>query len=214
MSKYILLSILYSWIWQSLAWGNIPLPAKQDLQPSDVVDHCYHWIRTRPQDLLALKIDFAQKNQGQFLHLDRQWTYGSGIYCAYSLLDSIDYGDRVIRIDVAPTVNSPVKVVNREKRWLLIETSELSKNSFGEVIQMTTEGAAAPVVKTPRSIKSWSANNESLMKDIQLTIDWAIQNPNSLEDQDKKILKLKYLLEDLKKESKVKRTQTFFPQGN
>jgi len=199
------------WLFGQLALANLPLPHGVSAVSLPEPAHCYHWLRTVPENLLEAKLNYANQNKGAFLHVEKEWTYGSGIYCGYSLLDSMEYGDRVIRIDLRSANADHIKNIDAEKRWFLISTSGYELDAQGQPKTFQTSQGLSKIVNTSTSILSWTANSTDLEKDITQTIEWLEQHKEDYPDSEAKLRKLKLLLPTLKKEISQQRRKTYFP---
>lgn len=133
------------------------------------LNHCYHWLNEASSKYLSYKYEFAAKNNGELTFFTTPQTSngsvaGEGLYCGKTPLNSISYGDRVIRIDL---VDDVVLTYNGKNYCGLTgaTSSECDKKSTD--ILYYNDSSKWFVIKNPKAVKSWSSNSKQLIADLK-----------------------------------------------
>ena len=152
------------------------------------ITHCYHYIAERQQNsrYLSQKINYANENAGHFFIPPpgkNGAVAGPGVYCAKTLVSTVYYGDRVIRIELADDVvildrRTNIKYCRQGgENFTDSRTDESCKQKrvdlkyyqeqYGWYV-ISTEGRPNHRVS---AVKEWSADDALLIADLQQTID-------------------------------------------
>lgn len=141
--------------------------------PNIPISHCYHWLNERTSRFLTYKYTHARSNGGEltfFTTGGNGAAAGPGLYCAKTPLTSYSYGDRVIRIDFVDDVvtsnqNQSQMCGHRGSYY----PSQAECNSKSVDVLLYSPGYDWYVIKNPQSIHSWSANDDRLIADLNLS---------------------------------------------
>lgn len=173
------------------------------------ITHCYHYISEKQQNrnFLTAKYTYAQANSGHFFIPPpgpNNAVAGPGVYCAKTLVSTVYYGDRVLRIELSDDVvildrRANVKYCRHGGDNFTDSRTDAScaqkkvdlkyyEENYGWYV-ITTEGfpEIRPGDRRVRAIKEWSAEDALLISDLQQTIDLVrtggpevLANPSSL----------------------------------
>lgn len=143
--------------------------------PDMPLSHCYHWLDERTSKYLTFKYQYASKNNGELTFYTTAATSngavaGPGLYCAKTPVGSYAYGDRVIRIDfvddIVMTDGSGQKVCGTNGRFY---SSQAECDSKPVDVLLYDHGSDWYVIQNPQAIKSWSANSDQLVSDLNVS---------------------------------------------
>ena len=200
ISCQIGVSLLLSFLPKTYA--NVPKDAGFPLH------HCYHWIKENEGRYarLTYKYKAAETERGglSFYTTTTGNRAGDGLYCGKTPLDSITYGDRVIRIEFVDDVvlqygvnycgNTPERAKSANHQECQRKTPDvLLFDGTGQ-----PNGEAWYVIKNPKAIKNWTANNSVLENDLR-----AVRNSAH-------ISKIDATLAFMKAESPAFKNKTFY----
>lgn len=153
-----------------LLLSTTSLASAENLEPFSMpITHCYHWLDENI--LMKYKIPYALKNYGEldfFSSNDSTNEAGDGLYCAQSPIGSVNYGNRVIRIDfVDDTVfydkESKKTYCGLKNPNSYLETS--CQNKQPDVVYYnSTMGWFA--IKNPKVVKQWTVQSQQLLNDL------------------------------------------------
>lgn len=139
--------------------------------PNMPLSHCYHWLDQRTKHYLDYKYSFAAHNNGEFsFYTDgaNGAAAGAGIYCAKTPITSTEYGDRVIRIDFVPDV---VETDVGGQHFCGYDgnfyPNKADCDAKSEDMHLYRPGIDWYVIRNPAAIKSWSANDNTLIADLE-----------------------------------------------
>lgn len=143
--------------------------------PNIPISHCYHWLNERTNHYLAYKYRYAAQNKGELTFFTTPQTSngsvaGPGLYCAKTPLTSLSYGDRVIRIefvdDVVVSNQNTFKKCGHKGNFY---PSQQECDRKPVDVLLYSPGADWYVINNPQSVKSWTANDDTLINDLRIS---------------------------------------------
>ncbi|MBL7670886.1 MAG: hypothetical protein JNM39_10410 [Bdellovibrionaceae bacterium] len=150
---------------------RLPVFANSESTPDVPIGHCYHWLKQTYDGRLTQKYEYAKTNQGAFSFQSNATginaVEGRGIYCAKTPYGSTDYGDRVIRIDLVPSVvmeAGPHKICGVDGHYY---KSKSECDNQPADIKYSSDTNHWYIIKNPLAIASWSANSDLLISDLR-----------------------------------------------
>lgn len=165
-------SIIVSAIFLSAFSTSLPAFANRKSDPALPIDHCYHWLKERSSKYLTYKYQYASKNKGELTFYTTPETSGGavagpGLYCAKTPIGSLSYGDRIVRIDFQDDVvfknTAGSKVCGTNGKFY---PNQSDCNSKAEDVHFYDSNSEWYVIKNPQVVKSWTANDDILIKDL------------------------------------------------
>lgn len=142
------------------------LYATDNSTPSVPVNHCYHWIKVQ---YLSGKYDYAQNNQGALSFENSNGVEGPGLYCAKTPLDSMTYGERLIRIDFKEDVVFLDKAGTGQNVCGLVAgliSEEECKKKTPDVI-FYDASSGWYVIKNPNVVRKWTSTSDLLKQEME-----------------------------------------------
>ena len=152
------------------------LLANTRMDPHLPIDHCYHWLDEQSSGYLTHKYQYANANSGELTFVTTPGTSngaiaGPGLYCAKSPSGSYTYGDRLIRVELVDDVVlyddynnvNYCRVGNK-----FIQDGDCQSKDWD--IKFYRGGGVGNyawyVISNPQAVKSWSANSDQLIQDL------------------------------------------------
>lgn len=148
---------------------------------SGPVDHCYHWLKEGSGGILTHKYNHAKEKHGELTFYGSNGNGGPGLYCAKEIWQSISYGDRVVRVNFvddvvlydvesmniycgkdSPAISLPLTINFQLKSY---DSNNPCKRPI-DVIRYA-HGYDFYVIKNEASVKTWSANDGQVVKDLE-----------------------------------------------
>lgn len=137
--------------------------------PKMPIKHCYHWLNERTNGFLTYKYNHAVKTGGEFSFFTTGGNgavAGAGIYCAKTLLGSYGYGDRVVKLELVDDVvlsDGSTKLCGTNGDFY---RTKAECESQPVDIELFNHSAEWYVIKRPEAIRAWTANDDSIVQDL------------------------------------------------
>jgi hypothetical protein len=151
--------------------------ANRRSDPAVPLSHCYHWLDEASRKYLTYKYKFAGSNAGEITFYTTPGTSngavaGPGLYCGKTPIDSIEYGDRVIRVDfVDDVIVSENGVRNHCGLDGKLFDSQAECDAQTPDVILYSGGAQGQrawyLIKNPAAVAMWTANDDRLAKDLE-----------------------------------------------
>jgi hypothetical protein len=137
----------------------------------DAIKHCYHWLKDDGRHFLTAKYEWAKAHNGEFSFFTTAGNgnaAGDGIYCAKTPMSSVEYGNRVIRLDLVDDVVIHEKI---SQKYTIGGVEVTAKQALAKGVDMdyyrTYKDDAWYVIRQPEVIKGWSTNGDQIKSDLQ-----------------------------------------------
>lgn len=160
----------------ALTIASKPALANRRSDPAVPLSHCYHWLNESSKKYLSFKYQYAQKNDGAITFYTTPGTSngsaaGEGFYCGKTPIDSLEYGDRVIRVefvkDVVVSENNYRKHCGLDGKYFKNQAE--CDAQAPDVVLYSGGGKGEKawyVIKNPDAIANWTAASDALVSEL------------------------------------------------